>query len=79
MGHAHVKLGTSTMKNVIEFLVYDEYNKQCATIYFATNKRKKGSVYYREEVKSETIGTIPTSLKEEVEKLKKIAETALMH
>ncbi len=77
---AHIKLGTTTMKNVMEFLVYDEYNKQCATIYYAINKRdNKRVLHYDAEVKCEIIGEIPVRLIDEVEKLNKIADTALKY
>lgn len=61
----------------MEFLVYDEYNKQCATIYFSINKRRGKSAFFDGKVQSEIVGKIPNSLTNEVEKLEKIAKTAL--
>lgn len=39
---AYVRLGTTTTQNIVEFLVFDDDDKQCATIYYAKSPINDG-------------------------------------
>jgi len=69
---AYVRLGTTTTHNIVEFLVFDDEDKQCATIYYAIGKSP-----HSYSIQEETIGDIPDDIMYEIEKFRRIAKTAL--
>lgn len=71
---AYVRLGTTTTQSIVEFLIFDDNDKQCATVYYSTST--KSEKYYN-SIKSAIIGKIPETIKDDLKKLEKIAETAL--
>lgn len=72
---AYVRLGTTTTQSIVEFLVFDENDKQCATIYFSNSTK---CYSFHNPVETEVIGKIPETMEEDLlKKLKNIAEAAL--
>lgn len=71
---AYVRLGTTTTQNIVEFLVFDDDDKQCATIYYAKSPINNG--HYK-VLESEIIGKLPEHIEANLQKLRNIANTAL--
>ena len=71
---AYVRLGTTTTQNIVEFLVFDDDDKQCATIYYAKSPINDG--HYK-MLESEIIGKLPNNIETNLHKLRIIANTAL--
>lgn len=71
---AYVRLGTTTTQNIVEFLVFDDDDEQCATIYYAKSPKNDG---HYNALESEIIGNLPNHIETNLHKLKNIADTAL--
>lgn len=71
---AYVRLGTTTNQNIIEFLVFNDDDKQCATIYYAKSPINNG--HYK-ALETEIIGKLPEHIEANLQKLRIIASTAL--
>lgn len=70
---ANVRLGTFN-QDVVEFLVFDKNDKQCASIYYVKRKIDGTQITI---LASETIGRLPYEIEKDLEKLKKIAKDIL--
>lgn len=79
---AHVRLGKTT-KSIVEFLIFDDNDKQCGSIYFYT-KFWDENAYHQNindvpdyTINREVIGKIPTDIEEQLEKLENIVTKEL--